>query len=332
MTRKIKGKVMSTTKPGPLKGYKVEAYDHDDFDDDDFMGRAITNSEGDFSITYKGGHWDPAPHEWTWWRPDIYIQIFAPIDAPGDWIRVYQSKTFGDWPLRNDLYIPVFVTPPSPNARTVYGQIKWARNSWSEASSPGEPASDLRIRAYDEDPFPFPHDFMGEDTTNSNGEYRIRYKGGHWDTATHESGLWRPDIYIIAEVARDGVWKSVFRSGVQGDVRHSEGVRIDGEAYFAPPRSDTGSSIKNGTIWTLRNCSNLEMRIKFNDEDWFTLIAHQETSGIFVKNGEKFTVTTQMLLGHGTLGDAWTQPYSFDLLGSSTTIDYGTKDIGGTCL
>ena len=43
---------------------------------DDFMGMAKTSSSGHFRIAYRGGHWDPAPHRNTVWRPDIYVKIF----------------------------------------------------------------------------------------------------------------------------------------------------------------------------------------------------------------------------------------------------------------
>jgi len=46
-----------------------------------FMGSAVTDENGEYSIRYSGNLWDEAPH-WTvragmgaWWRPDIFIKV-----------------------------------------------------------------------------------------------------------------------------------------------------------------------------------------------------------------------------------------------------------------
>jgi hypothetical protein len=46
-----------------------------------YMGSAITNENGEYSIKYSGNLWDQAPH-WSvragmgaWWRPDIFIKV-----------------------------------------------------------------------------------------------------------------------------------------------------------------------------------------------------------------------------------------------------------------
>ncbi len=46
-----------------------------------FMGSAVTDKNGEYSIKYTGNFWDQAPH-WSvragsgaWWRPDIFIKV-----------------------------------------------------------------------------------------------------------------------------------------------------------------------------------------------------------------------------------------------------------------
>jgi hypothetical protein len=46
-----------------------------------FMGSAVTDENGEYSIKYSGNFWDQAPH-WSvragsgaWWRPDIFIKV-----------------------------------------------------------------------------------------------------------------------------------------------------------------------------------------------------------------------------------------------------------------
>jgi hypothetical protein len=47
----------------------------------EYMGSAITNENGEYSIKYSGNFWDQALH-WSvragsgaWWRPDIFIKV-----------------------------------------------------------------------------------------------------------------------------------------------------------------------------------------------------------------------------------------------------------------
>jgi hypothetical protein len=75
----------------PIAGVRVQAFDADDLDDDDFMGDAITNAAGYFEIHYDGGHWDPCPHEWVCWRPDIYVAV-----SSRQWVN-HGSVYAGNW-------------------------------------------------------------------------------------------------------------------------------------------------------------------------------------------------------------------------------------------
>jgi hypothetical protein len=115
----------------PIAGVRVRALDADDLDDDDFMGEVTTSSTGYFEIHYDGGHWDPCPHEWDCWRPDIYVQVLSrqwvnygkvyagPWDGMRpkcssleyEWRLVDQSNEHSDWRLRDALRIDVVTEP-----------------------------------------------------------------------------------------------------------------------------------------------------------------------------------------------------------------------------
>jgi hypothetical protein len=90
--RTVKGTITySDGRPAP--GFEVVALDSDT-GNDDFMGRATTDSKGRYSIgPYKAKHWDKAPHNVTTWRPDIYIKVYGPVK---NWGRVFvkKSKTY----------------------------------------------------------------------------------------------------------------------------------------------------------------------------------------------------------------------------------------------
>lgn len=98
MARQVYGTI--TDKTGPLSRLVVEAWDSDP-DGDDFMGRATTDKAGDYRIEYAGGHWDPAPHEITIWRPDIYIRVLTKTKNGRD-VEVERSKVYDNQPLRDD--------------------------------------------------------------------------------------------------------------------------------------------------------------------------------------------------------------------------------------
>jgi len=99
MARKVFGKI--TDKNGnPIKNAIVEAWDSDE-GPDDFMGRDNTDSNGNYSISYAGGHWDPFPHRITKWRPDIYIKVFS-TTKNGHKVEISQSKVYSNQKLKND--------------------------------------------------------------------------------------------------------------------------------------------------------------------------------------------------------------------------------------
>ena len=74
MTKRTVYGYVKDTNRRPVSGVRVTAF-HSDADDDDRMGRVLTNSNGYYEIHYDGGHWDPCPHSWNCWRPDIYVAV-----------------------------------------------------------------------------------------------------------------------------------------------------------------------------------------------------------------------------------------------------------------
>lgn len=104
---------------------RVTAFDSDP-GTDDLMGRVYTDRNGYYEIHYRGGHWDPCPHRWTCWRPDIYVTVSArDWKVQGDrydgkplcrnvtygWNRVRRSRGYGNWRLRNSLRVNLTTRP-----------------------------------------------------------------------------------------------------------------------------------------------------------------------------------------------------------------------------
>lgn len=103
-----KGPVYGTIKFSdgkPAAGVLVRAFDHDgmgDLDKNDFIGDSITNAKGEYSIQIEAKHWDPAPHNVTTWRPDVFITVLRNV---GVWVKVDHSKTHDNKPHRTSLRI-----------------------------------------------------------------------------------------------------------------------------------------------------------------------------------------------------------------------------------
>ena len=103
----------------------------------------------------------------------------------------------------------------------IYGIVR-------DSASGGAPVKGLRIRAWDED-WPDGDDFMGEDTSNKDGSFEIRYRAGHWDPVTGGGRpTWRPDIYLTVDVKNaKGQWVHICKSRVHKDYNLNLDLRID---------------------------------------------------------------------------------------------------------
>jgi len=118
MSRKIFGTIRDATDGGrPVQGLRVQAWDDDYPDGDDFMGEAITDANGYYEINYSGGHWDPlASPRATTWRPDIYVTV-AIKNAGGQWVQMKKSGVHSDHKLEEDLQIDLDVEIKPPIAK-----------------------------------------------------------------------------------------------------------------------------------------------------------------------------------------------------------------------
>ncbi len=105
MRRKIFGQITDITNAGrPIQGLRIEAWDDDWPDGDDFMGRAITNANGHYKISFSDGNWD-SDHLGLFSRyPDIYLTVNIK-NVSGKWVRLGKSEVHKDHPLNNDLQI-----------------------------------------------------------------------------------------------------------------------------------------------------------------------------------------------------------------------------------
>lgn len=114
MAKKIYGQITNKAGGGlPVKGLRVEVWDDDWPDGDDFLGRDITNGEGRYEISYHDGYWDPSVPGLSSWLPDIYITVEIK-NSSGKWVRLGKSKVFKDHPLSDDLQIDVVVNIDPP--------------------------------------------------------------------------------------------------------------------------------------------------------------------------------------------------------------------------
>jgi len=114
MARKIYGTIRDTNTGKGVKGLRVEAWDDDYPDGDDFMGSTTTDANGNYRISYSGGHWDPSvSHRVTIWRPDIYIRVLT-RNATGQWVKLAKSGVHSDHKLENDLQIDLDVEIKKP--------------------------------------------------------------------------------------------------------------------------------------------------------------------------------------------------------------------------
>ena len=114
MTRKIFGTIRNEVNGGlPVSGLKVQAWDDDWPEGDDFMGEDLTDAKGQYEIAYSDGHWDSSIGDLNASRPDIYITVSIK-NSSGKWIRLGKSQVFKDHDLGIDLPIDLIVDIHQP--------------------------------------------------------------------------------------------------------------------------------------------------------------------------------------------------------------------------
>ena len=109
MHRKIYGQITDTVQAGmPIEGLKIEAWDDDWPEGDDYMGKAFTDKNGRYKISYYERDWDPDIFGSSSRFPDIYITVNIK-NTSGKWVRLGKSEVFKDHPLNQDLQIDLGV-------------------------------------------------------------------------------------------------------------------------------------------------------------------------------------------------------------------------------
>ncbi len=273
--RTIHGKITDKNNK-PLSSITIKAYDADSPDSDDYMGTTKTNKKGEYRLSYKGGHWDDAPHNITIWRPDIYIQIFE------NGRKIEQSKVYKDRKHKYDTLINL----KAPKIVYVEGKI---------VDQNRKPVSNIRVVAFDDDSgsdffttaltiatLPIvaatvgipvapidpalgsliinfatssKDDFMGIAVTDANGYFKIPYRGGHWDTAPHNITSWRPDVYIKMYYKQNGGWKSVGQSGIKKNHKLRNRLFFNNEPVQITGSTSGSSSSTGATPYSNSNMS-----------------------------------------------------------------------------
>jgi sphingomyelin phosphodiesterase len=218
----ISGTILTMTGQ-PAAGLKVKAFDEDDptGGKDDFMGEAVTDTQGRYSIgPYAGIHWDTEFPGSTSWRPDIYIKVYQIIG--GRWVCVMQSETHEDHRHAYNL--------------TINGQLTGILGFVRDTN--GAMVSGALVRAFDHDRL-IPgmdsgHDFMNEVRTESNGNFMMLYEGKDWDTRIPGSTSWRPDIFVEVHDTVRG--RSIKINGVSEIAENAMHSRNHSFTPIVPPR------------------------------------------------------------------------------------------------
>ena len=213
--RKTKGKI--TINGVPTRGLTVKAYDQDYplgapvFSS--FLGETTTDSNGNYSISYSPNAYGGLPGDednidWRAVKPDLYIEVWRGV------IRLKKSS------VRRD------VTSEEVTINLNIQETIQNRKTKGKITINGVPTRGLTVKAYDQDyPLGAPvfSSFLGETTTDSNGNYSISYSpNAYGGLPGDEDNIdWRavkPDLYIE-------VWRGVIRlkkSSVRRDVTSEE--------------------------------------------------------------------------------------------------------------
>ena len=168
------------------------------------------------------------------YRPDIYITVAKRIGSK--WIRIKKSRVYRNHKTKYNLRIILRVNGPS----IINGKLLWLADK--------KPVVGARVYANDSD-FGNKDDLLGTSVTNARGEFRIEYARKHWDKAPHRSGKWRPDIYIIIFVQKNGIWSpavwersNMIRSAIHWDHKLKYPLQVNGN--LKPPKEPPVPSVK----------------------------------------------------------------------------------------
>jgi hypothetical protein len=159
MAYRVYGRVRRSDNGVGVPNLRVKAYDNDWISADDYLGSDITNSQGNFSITFErdafdAGWFDPEG------GPDVFLKIYNNQGR-----LMYRSEERGG--AGRETYFDIRLNPLDLIGQyTVGGKVRDARSS--------RELCNLRVNAYDDD-FLF-DDSLGRDRTDHHGNYVIPYE------------------------------------------------------------------------------------------------------------------------------------------------------------
>lgn len=160
----------------PAAGLTVIAYDRDVAGEDQ-LGRAITDADGAYRITYSEDQLRRSPRERG--GPDLFVRVLAE-----DGESLFQSNTVHNAPPELELRL---------DARILSGALV-VRGTVREAG--GKPAQNAFVRAYDQDLRK--KQLLGKATTDAAGHYSIAYTSRKFLRA--EKG--RADLRVVVVSAK----------------------------------------------------------------------------------------------------------------------------------
>lgn len=229
--RVISGTVTSEADGSPIEGARVTARDADSLTKDEVMGTAITDESGRYRIQYPKKNWDPDPFNQGLWRPDVFVTV--DLRVGGKWVRVNRTPSSGDHSnhkVKNDLTINPKIKGPA----RITGMVRDEKR---------HPVANVNVKAFDADPGQ--EDLMGETTSSADGTYEITYARKRWDSYPHQSGLWRPDIFVRARTI-DG--KKEGTSDIFSDHRVAEDLVVDVTIKPKPEKNQMKETIAMGPL------------------------------------------------------------------------------------
>jgi len=116
MTNKIFGTVKDQHTNAPIKGLRIQVWDQDWGDGDDFMGQTFTRVDGRYEVRYTPGQWDDGFKLFKSGNPDIYIAV-ENKNQGGKWVRIAESRVYKNQDMRQDLQIDLEVDFGPPVSR-----------------------------------------------------------------------------------------------------------------------------------------------------------------------------------------------------------------------
>jgi len=105
LSRKIYGLITDKLRNDtPIGGLRIQVWDRDWPDGDDFLGQTYTSIEGQYEVSYFPGDWDKAIGLLDLGRPDIFITV-ENKNAAGKWVSIAESDVIKNHNMKHDLRI-----------------------------------------------------------------------------------------------------------------------------------------------------------------------------------------------------------------------------------